>query len=1559
MVNLAGQVLKSYEVKERIGAGGFGAVFRAMQPSIGREVAVKIILPQYANQPEFVRRFEVEAQLVARLEHPHIVPLYDYWREPAGAYLVMRYLKAGSLRDSLEEHGAWDARRVGKMLSQIASALAFAHLNGVIHRDLKTDNILLDESGNAYLTDFGIAKDLDITEDHTQDAILGTPAYLSPEQIRGETASIRSDIYSLGILLFEALTASKPFYDATPATVLFKQLNDPLPSLSEFSDDIPADLDMVLQRATSKDADLRYDSALALAQDFASILSNDPNTLAETDSSTLDILSISQHEDDVVQASNPYKGLRAFQTVDANDFFGRDDLIDQLISHLSLSGKRNDFLAVVGPSGSGKSSVVKAGMIPRIQAGALDQEVNWYTAEIVPGTHPMEELEVALLAVSTSEIPDLYDILTKDERGLVRAVKRIIPENSEFVLFIDQFEEAFTLITNNDERLHFLNSIINAVEDERSRIKIILTLRADFYDRPLLYAEFGNLIRQHTELVLPLNEAELKASIEGPAERVGVKLEAGLVNAIINDVAEQPGALPLLQYALTELFERRQGRTMLLSDYQDIGGTTGALARRAEELYQSFNAEEQAATRQMFLRLVTLGEGSDDTRRRVLQSELLSLNRQSNAMPKIIQQFGKFRLLTFDHDPQTRSSTIEVAHEALIRQWERVRAWLDENREALRMHRRLTSATEEWNQTRRDASFLARGIRLQQFEALANDSDIALNEVETTFLTMSVEAREERERLEVERQEREEALEERARQRLQLLASVMAVAAVIAIGLSIFAFNAQQRAEEQANIAENNASTATVAQGLAVNSANSAATSAAEALENEAEARALALAANARNASSLGDPQLALVLALEAEQAFSPPPVDILRTLSTITYAPGPTARYENHAGSVTSVEFSDDSQYIISSSVDGSVRVINNQTKEEVLVVTIDDGWLYDAAIHPDNTTIAAAASDGNVYVWSFPVGNLLYTLTGHRDEVMTVDYSPDGRFIASGGADHDIILWSLSDRAMVRTLSGHEGVVLNVVFGPDGSRIASSSADETLGDVGDDAVDRTVRIWDANTAEELIVINPESGFVRALDFSPTGDTISYGVWDSASSGTVRVHDAFTGDEIQRFIAHTTPITAVAYSADGSKVASVAWDRTVRIWDLKLGIEADSFVGFGDRVLSMAYSLDGQSLALGIGNIGNNIYSGEDGAADQSIWIWDVNNRDQIEAFTGHSDWLWTIDLSPDGQLAATGGGPLRLPDNVDSDEAVRDRLLASTTVLVWDVATQEIVATLPAHENTVDNVRFHPDGTRLLTSSWDSHIILWDFATETEIRRYDAHTDRVYMLRFLADGSQFVSVSKDGRAILWDTESGEIIREFEHNIAVNGVDFNSDESLMATSSGDFGADTNLIWLWNIETGELIRTFEGHGHIVNEVRFHPSDEFLVSSSWDASIRVWNVESGREVRQFSGHSSETFGIDFSEDGQIMLTTSSDTTVRMWDWASGEELQLFNEHNDWVQEVIFAPDDSFAISAGQDPAARIWRINRDAQSLGTFAQDNRYIRELTCSERDVYRLEPCD
>ncbi|MBZ0274779.1 MAG: serine/threonine-protein kinase PknK, partial [Anaerolineae bacterium] len=679
MDDLTGKIIKGYELKEQLGAGGFGAVYRAFQTAVRREVAIKVILPEYANHPDFIRRFEAEAQLIARLENLHIVPLYDFWREPNSAYLVMRFLRGGSLRHSLRQHGAWALPDAGRLLDQIAGALTVAHRHGVVHRDLKPDNILLDEEKNAYLADFGIAKDLEnmtgMGDFDEGDGVIGSPSYLSPEQIKSQPVTPLCDIYSLGIVLYELLTGMPPFHGVPASTLLMKHLSDPLPDLREIRPDMPYELNEIIVRATAKEPQDRYPDALSVAEAFRQALRDaDMPVIGGTTllfpSSTDDFATtIGTRLDSQWQPENPYKGLRAFQEADAADFFGRATLIDQLLDRLRAESDTSRFLAVVGPSGSGKSSVVKAGLIPSVRLGMIPGSANWFVTEMVPGTHPMEELEAALLRVAAAAPDSLMSQLREDERGLARAIKRVLPADpgSELLLVIDQFEEVFTMVEDETARAHFLNSLLAAAQDPRSRLRIIVTLRADFYDRPLLYPDFGGLISQRTQFVLPLTAEELRLAISGPAERVGLKLEGGLAAAIAADIGAQPGTLPLLQYALSELYERREGRLLTLKAYKESGGVLGALSRRAEEIFENLDEAGKEAARQLFLRLVTVGEGAEDTRRRIRQSEILLVTDENDPARRVIDRFGQYRLLTFDNDPATRVPTVEVAHEALIR----------------------------------------------------------------------------------------------------------------------------------------------------------------------------------------------------------------------------------------------------------------------------------------------------------------------------------------------------------------------------------------------------------------------------------------------------------------------------------------------------------------------------------------------------------------------------------------------------------------------------------------------------------------------------------------------------------------------------------------------------------------------------------------------------------------------------------------------------------------------------------------------------------------------------
>ena len=322
---------------------------------------------------------------------------------------------------------------------------------------------------------------------------------------------------------------------------------------------------------------------------------------------------------------------------------------------------------------------------------------------------------------------NLNEQLKRDGAGLLRAANLILPDDqSEVLLVIDQFEEIFTLVEDETERQHFLELLLRAINDNRSRVRVVVTLRADYYDRPLQYPEFGDLMRHRVETVLPLSADELEHAIRKPAEQASVVFEDGLVSQIVSDVHYQAGALPLLQYALTELFERRDDRRLTHEAYQEVGGTGGALAKRADDIYLEADDESQELIRQMMLRLVTLGEGAEDARRRAERAEMLEIAHDPEVMDEIIDLYARSRLLALDHDPATRRPTVEVAHEAILREWDRLRGWLNDSREDIRQERAFARAAAEWYANVEDPSYLLTGSRLASAVAWRRDTSLTI-----------------------------------------------------------------------------------------------------------------------------------------------------------------------------------------------------------------------------------------------------------------------------------------------------------------------------------------------------------------------------------------------------------------------------------------------------------------------------------------------------------------------------------------------------------------------------------------------------------------------------------------------------------------------------------------------------------------------------------------------------------------------------------------------------------------------------------------------------------------
>ena len=723
-----GLAVRGYELRSKLGDARFGSVYRAFQPAIGREVAIKVIRPELANDPVFIRRFEAESNLISGLESANVVPLYDFWREPDAAFLVEKLITGGDLTGFVSQ-GPLAHGQVMKIVGQIARPLTLAHELGVFHGGLKLENVLLDEEGNAHLTDFGIASEV-------------------------ERMSTREDITALAILAAQLLTGSRG-------------------TISELA----PSLDPSVAGAISAAAD---PNSYATIGQFVAALSSAVG--AEV-----------VHPDTPIDVANPYKGLEPFEEADTTHFFGRERLIERMLARLGGNTSASRFLAVVGPSGSGKSSVVSAGLVPALRAGGVVGSEQWFIVTMTPGVHPFESLERALTKVAVNTPAMLLEQMLAEPSGLRRSVDAILPDHvSPLVLIVNQFEELYTVAAEL-ERDSFVQALVESITHARSRLRVVVTLRADFYDHPLATPGLGELLRDHTELVTPMTSSELELAITRPAEAAGVVVEPALMAALIADAVSKPGVLPMLQYTLTELFERRRGSTMTASAYETMGGLTGAVVERAETLFQALTPKARSAARHVFLRLVSVNEAGEDTRRRTLLSELQTLMAKDGDLDEMLRAFARHRLLSFDRDPASRGPTVEIAHEALIGAWVRLASWIDEARDDLRAQRRLATAAAEWADQDQNPDFLLAGASLARYSTWHADPPVRLTPDEETFLVAALRQEHEREQIARAREQRESQL----RRRTRALVGLGAMSLLVVL-LAALAFNQRQTARSLA-----------------------------------------------------------------------------------------------------------------------------------------------------------------------------------------------------------------------------------------------------------------------------------------------------------------------------------------------------------------------------------------------------------------------------------------------------------------------------------------------------------------------------------------------------------------------------------------------------------------------------------------------------------------------------------------------------------------------------------------------------------------------------------------
>jgi WD40 repeat protein/class 3 adenylate cyclase len=1264
-----------------------------------------------------------------------------------------------------------------------------------------------------------------------------------------------------------------------------------------------------------------------------------------------------------VRVHNPYKGLRAFQETDAPDFFGREALTERLLMRMNEDVPLNRFLAVVGPSGSGKSSLVRAGLVPALRRGGVAGSRRWLVVEMLPGAHPLEEVDALLCNIAANPPATLMELLKDDERGLIRAVKRILPrdETIELVLVIDQFEEVFTLVEDEPTRVHFLESLYQAVTDERSRLRVVVTLRADFFDRPLLYPDPGELMRQRTAVVLPLSAEELERAIVRPAAQMGVASEPELIAAIIKDVGEQPGALPLLQYALTELFERRDGQsnTMTVAAYRESGGVLGALARRADELYEGLSDEEREACRQLFLRLITLGEGVEDTRRRVRRAELASISTDTKALDRVIDVYGRYRLLTFDSDPITKGPTVEVAHEALIRSWERLREWLDESRADLRTQRQLMAEATEWERSNKDPSYLSSGARLAQFEALAEGADrpggVALTAEERAYLAASIEERDRQEKAEQERQERElelalqaaERAEQAARaqrsaaRRLRYLVAGLAVFLAVAIILSGVAVSQGQTAQANATradqnaadantqrqVAQSNAATAVANQHEAQNSQATAVASENQAKTNLQLSEAQRLAAEANSVNSLnGSSDLVALLALRSlASTYTPQGDAMLQAASRQNY---PIKRFPG----ISAIPLSD-GKHLVGMQVNSrEVSIIDIETGKQVYSLTFGINWNQT----PGYRYILTIDNDWTVHTWDSLTGKELYN--SPRPPSLP-DYIA-GRAAGTGVIDASHMVWLSPDgkTSVVWDLAaGKEATRLTLPSSPTGDCASSNciSPDGRYYLTGHG--DGTVRIWDlhsgpngANGANAALVrvltAQGHSDQILSATFSQDGKLV-VAEYNHSPTYPVVIWNAQTGAEMLDLpdAQAASTLAPQSISTDGRYLLTGGKDGVVRLWDLTTKAEVKTFRGHtveARRALFMPG--DRQILSA---------------STDVNTLQWDV---DPQPLYPEYQDFFGAYEQLPGYVLGPSlDQESIRVIDTQSGKELHRLPLPGGFNWFSWP-------------------------GARYFATVGSGMATVWDTKTGNQVASFadpngnivqPSHDDRYVVSDWVVSGST------DGVVALWDVQTSKMVREFKgftSTSSMGSVDISADDKYVVAASNDTAGQDKSIRIWDAQSGQQVQRIAGRDAVVQLVYFTLDGKSVVSVYNDSIGIVWDVQSGQEVRRFSLANSvgigsgSTFGYITSADMRYLaILVPGASTASVIDVQTGQEVRRISSSDQGLVFVGFSTDNKRLLVNFLD--GTVWQTDLDYHDTIKYLCAQLGGRDFTDQERVQYSI----